>query len=87
MVLSCCRKRTPRLFGISHGQSIGLPNLLGVWRKEPEQVRESDTSTIQTPRDPTPNKWLNNSNFRHLHFLALHKGQGVPSSAFEGKGR
>ena len=40
------------LFGISQGQGIGLPNLLGVWRKEPEQVRESDVSTLQTPRDP-----------------------------------
>jgi HAD superfamily hydrolase (TIGR01490 family) len=39
-----------------HGQSIGLPNLLGVWRKEPEQVRESDTSTMQTPRDPKRNE-------------------------------
>ena len=26
--------------------------LLGVRRKEPEQVRDSDTSPLQTPRDP-----------------------------------
>jgi len=49
------------LFGISQGQGVGLPNLLGVQRKEPEQdfgelsrvVRESDMSILQTPRDPT----------------------------------
>ena len=40
------------LFGILHGWGIGLPNLLGVARKEPEQVRDSDTVTMQTPRDP-----------------------------------
>jgi hypothetical protein len=50
------------LFGISHGQSIGLPNLLGVWRKEPEQVRESDTSTMQTPRDPELEAWYDRWN-------------------------
>ncbi|MEE8391507.1 MAG: hypothetical protein V3S14_12030 [Anaerolineae bacterium] len=40
------------LFGTLRGQGIGVPNLLGVQRKEPEQVRESDTSSTQTPRDP-----------------------------------
>ena len=41
-----------RLFGILQGRGVGVPNLLGVWRNEPEQVRESDVSTLQTPRDP-----------------------------------
>ena len=34
------------------GQGVGLPNLLGVRREEPEQVRDSDASSTQTPKDP-----------------------------------
>ncbi len=41
------------LLGISRGQGIGVPNLLGVQHKEPEQVRNSDTSSTQTPKNPT----------------------------------
>ena len=41
-----------RLFGISRGQAAGFPNLLGSHGEEPEQVRESGTSS-QTPRDPS----------------------------------
>ena len=41
-----------RLFGISRGWDIGVPNLLGVWRKESEQVRDSDASSTQSPREP-----------------------------------
>ncbi len=44
--------RKKRLFGISQGQGVGLPNLLGARCKEPEQVRDSNTSPPQTPRDP-----------------------------------
>ncbi|MDY7080027.1 MAG: glycosyltransferase family 1 protein [Chloroflexota bacterium] len=44
----------PGLFGISRGCGFGLPNLLGARREEPEQVRDSDTSSTQTPRDPKP---------------------------------
>ena len=40
-----------RLFGISRGQGIGLPNLLGAWRKDPQQVGESDMATTRNPRD------------------------------------
>jgi hypothetical protein len=43
------------LFGISRGQDVGLPNLLGVRREEPEQVRDSDTSSTQPHKDPD---WL-----------------------------
>ena len=52
----------PWFFGISRGEDVGLSNgsteltevLLGVTRKEPEQVRESDTLSTQSPRDPKP---------------------------------
>ncbi len=44
------------LFGISRGQGVRVPNLLGVRREEPEQVRESDMSSTQTPKDPTLNE-------------------------------
>ena len=40
------------LFGISQGLCVGIPNLLGASREKPEQVRESDVSILQTPRDP-----------------------------------
>ena len=45
-----------RLFGISRGQGIGLPNLLGVFAPRPQQVGESDTSTTRNPRDPNFSK-------------------------------
>jgi len=38
-----------RLFGISRGHGIGLLNLLGLPRKEPEQVQDSDTLPMRTP--------------------------------------
>jgi len=41
-----------RLFGISRGQDIGVLSLLGVWRKGPEQVRDSDVSSTQSPVEP-----------------------------------
>ncbi len=39
------------LFRISHDQGIGIPNLLGVKRKDPEQVRDSVMFAMQTPSD------------------------------------
>lgn len=40
----------PRLFGISRGQRVGLPNSLGVTREEPEQVRDSATTHANSRR-------------------------------------
>jgi hypothetical protein len=40
-------------FGISRGQGIGVPNLLGVRRNEPEQVRESDVPSTHSPGEPS----------------------------------
>ncbi len=40
------------LSGILRGWSVGLPNLLGAMREEPEQVRDSNTLTTPSPKDP-----------------------------------
>ena len=41
-----------RLFGVSRGRSVGVPNSLGRWHDKPEQVRDSSMPPTQTPRDP-----------------------------------
>jgi len=38
-------------FGISRGQGVGVPNLLGIQRGEPEQVRDSNASSLVSERE------------------------------------
>ena len=44
----------PRPFGISRGHSVGIPNLLGVRRDNPQQVGDSVSLLTPTPKDPKP---------------------------------
>ena len=41
-----------RLFGISQGHSIGVPNSLGVRRGKPQQVGDSGPLLMPIPKDP-----------------------------------
>jgi len=65
------------LFGILRGQGIRVPNLLGVRRNEPEQVRDSDTSSTQTPIDPKHLLIVHCSLFIDPLFISLLWGLGV----------
>ena len=55
-----------RLFGISQGHSIGVPNSLGVRRGKPQQVEDSSLLFMPIPKDPLMIEYLRTGRDTHL---------------------